>query len=94
MATLTPLEPFRSAESTVLVENPLPAGRFRFQLVCVDEAGNESDPAELTVIVREPIRINPDIFRDRILVREPIEREPIFRKSIAATRFRTLRPGG
>ena len=63
-------------------------------LVCVDDAGNESEPADLTVIVREPTRINPDIFRDRILVREPIEREPVFRRPIAATRFRPLRPGG
>lgn len=83
-----------STEPIVTVENLLQAGSWTFRLVCVDEAGNESDPAELTVVVREPIRINPDIFRDRILVRERIEREPILRRPIAATRLRPLRPGG
>jgi hypothetical protein len=83
-----------SADPTIVVENLLQAGNWTFRLVCVDDAGNESEPADLTVIVREPTRINPDIFRDRILVREPIEREPIFRRPIAATRFRPLRPGG
>jgi hypothetical protein len=97
MATLTPLQPFVSGEPTVLVENKLPPGSFRFQLVCVDEAGNESAPAEITVNVREAVQINPDIFRTRILAREPIEREPIGRTTIArpaglATKLRMLRP--
>ena len=102
MATLTPLQPFVTGEPNVLVENQLPPGSFRFQLVCVDEAGNESAPAELTVNVREETLIKRDIFRPRILVREPIEREPIGRTTVArpgispglATRIRPLRPGG
>ena len=102
MATLTPLKPFVSGEPTVLVENSLPAGSFRFQLVCVDEAGNESAPAELTVSVREATQINPDIFRNRILVRERIVAEPVARATVTrttispnlATRIRPIRPGG
>lgn len=91
MATLTPLEPFVTGEPTVLVENKLPPGSFRFQLVCVDEAGNESAPAELMINVREAPQIERDVFRPRILVREPIEREPIFRRQIDAIRLRPQR---
>jgi len=97
MATLTPLQPFVTGEPNVLVENKLPPGSFRFQLVCVDEAGNESAPAELVVNVREEIQIDRDVFRPRILVRERFEREPITRATISptiATRLRPLRPGG
>lgn len=32
---------------------PFPAGPLRFRLVVVDEAGNESDPSFLDVIVRD-----------------------------------------
>lgn len=102
MATLTPLQPFVTGEPTVLVENRLPAGSFRFQLVCVDEAGNESAPAEIAVIVREAIQINPEILRNRTLIREPIVAAPVTRPTVTratispalATRIRPLRPGG
>ena len=91
MALFTSGSTVISTEPTITVENLLQAGSWTFRLVCVDDAGNESDPAELTVNVREPTRINPDIFRDRILVREPIEREPIFRRQIDAIRLRPQR---
>jgi len=36
--------------------NPLPAGKYRFQLVVVDDGNNESDPAFLDVIIRDTER--------------------------------------
>jgi hypothetical protein len=61
MPTLATGRPFRSAVPTLLVENALPPGRFRFQLVVIDAAGLASDPALLTVEVRRgPIGpVNP-----------------------------------
>jgi hypothetical protein len=40
-------------EVTVTPASPLPAGRNRFQLVVVDDSGNESAPAVVEVIVRD-----------------------------------------
>lgn len=37
----------------VSANNPLPVGAHKFQLVVVDDSGNESEPAFLTVIVRD-----------------------------------------
>ena len=34
-------------------EKPLPAGKHRFRLVVVDDAGNESNPMDIDVIVRD-----------------------------------------
>jgi hypothetical protein len=34
---------------------PLPLGKHRFQLIVEDEAGNQSQPAFLDVIVRDPV---------------------------------------
>ena len=49
--------PVVQADPVVTVEaserEPFPTGPLRFQLVVVDEAGNESDPAFLDVIVRD-----------------------------------------
>ena len=39
-------------DPVVEVEGPLPPGRHRFQLVVVDELGNESEPAVVVVMVR------------------------------------------
>ena len=35
---------------------PLPPGRYRFELVVVDDAGNESEPAQIDVIVKDTQR--------------------------------------
>lgn len=56
MVTLTPGQPVTTIKPVILVENELPAGQYRFQLVVTDEAGLESAPAELLVVVRGPIR--------------------------------------
>jgi hypothetical protein len=42
-----------SIEVTVSQEAPLPVGRHRFQLVVVDDSGNESAPSVAEVIVRD-----------------------------------------
>lgn len=69
----------------MLVENPLDPGRYRFSLVVVDSADNESVPFELvvTVVARTRPVIRPDL---------EIEREPILRKPIAIDRARLIRP--
>jgi hypothetical protein len=41
---------------TVSPAAPLPVGRHRFQLVVVDDSGNESEPAVHEVIVRDTTR--------------------------------------
>ncbi len=49
--------PIETRDSAIAVEidpaNPLPPGQRRFQLVVVDDSGNESAPAELIVIVAD-----------------------------------------
>lgn len=37
-------------------KNPLPPGKYRFQLVVVDDSKNESDPAILEVIIQDTQR--------------------------------------
>ncbi len=43
-------------EVTVTQASPLRVGRHRFQLVVVDDSGNESEPAVHEVIVRDATR--------------------------------------
>lgn len=49
--------PIESQEAIITVEidptDPLPVGQRRFQLIVVDDAGNESLPAELVVIIAD-----------------------------------------
>lgn len=56
MPTLIPRKSVTLKDPVLLVENQFPPGRYRFQLVVIDDGNNESDPAVLTVIVREPVR--------------------------------------
>jgi len=81
---LVPDKPHRSKEPQVLVENPLKPGRYRFSLVVVDDADNESVPFELVVAVVEQERpvIRPEIIRE----------EPILRRPIALDTLRNIRP--
>lgn len=37
-------------------DSPLPAGKYRFRLVVVDDGNNESDPAFLDVLIRDTER--------------------------------------
>lgn len=60
MPTLVPGRPLASREPAVKVENELPAGLWRFRLTVVDDEGNESAPAELTVkVLRAPTPPGP-----------------------------------
>jgi len=89
MAILAPGTPLTVNEPQLLVENPLPAGRYRFQLVVIDEGDLESDPADLIVSVHDIPRPPPgprgpmtrDEILERIRVRPDIRsiRRPIIR---------------
>lgn len=45
-----------SIEVTVDATNPLPPGRHRFRLVVEDDAGNQSEPSEVEVLVVDKTR--------------------------------------
>jgi hypothetical protein len=64
MVTLTPGKTVSSRDPDLLVENVLAPGRWRFQLVVVDDEKNESEPVELVVQV-DPLR--PGRPRDPIV---------------------------
>lgn len=51
MAVLRQNVPVSSSRPELLVENRLKAGTYRFQLVVVDDSGNESRPALLALRV-------------------------------------------
>ncbi len=55
MATFIPGQTIRTQDPTVEVtvtrNSPLPVGRHRFQLVVIDDSGNQSTPAIAEVIV-------------------------------------------
>ena len=57
--------PFPTAEPILRIENELPPGAHVFQLVCVDEGGNESEPTTITVTVRGRIIVDPIPERER-----------------------------
>jgi hypothetical protein len=70
MPVLVPLKPVTIREPQLLVENKLPPGRYRFQLVVIDDGRNESDPAQLVVTVRErPIRPIGPVIRPEVVDR-------------------------
>lgn len=60
MAEFRPNQPVETSESSVEVtvnpQNPFPVGRLRFRLVVTDDAGNESEPDEVDVIIRDSER--------------------------------------
>jgi hypothetical protein len=87
MPVLDPGVPRPSREPTLLVENRLEPGSWRFRLTAVDDAGNVSDPADLVVrVVRrgppvppiddEPIRSRPGPPRPKRPVKRPRPRRP------------------
>lgn len=57
MAQFKPNVPVVQKESQVKVDinpdTPLSVGKYRFQLVVVDDSGNESKPAFIDIIVRD-----------------------------------------
>ena len=71
MAQFVPNQPVAQPDPVVSVDvtptSPLPMGVNRFQLVVVDDAGNESEPVFLEVIVRDTER--PTAVLDMVDVR-------------------------
>ena len=59
MATLEPGKPLATREATLLVENPLGAGRHRFQLVVIREDRVASQPQEVSVELRRDAPLPP-----------------------------------
>ena len=80
MAVLVPGRGFATSNPQLHVENVLEPGSYRFQLVVVDDAQNESVPADLTVLVTSGRDFDLGNFTD--LVRDLINPG------------RVLRPGG
>ena len=74
MVQLATNQPFGSRVPQITVENPLKPGSYRFSLVVIDEAKNESEPAEITVTVFQPTRpvLRPDILREITRLDEPV----------------------
>lgn len=81
MVMLAVNQPHSSAEPQIAVDNKLEPGKYRFRLVVLDQAKNESVPADIIVEVRpkliDPIpdpRVRPDfVFRPEILTRPVAE---------------------
>lgn len=70
MPVLSPNKPHRTREPQLLIENELAPGTHRFSLVVVDDSGNESAPATISVTVRRPRPVlDPDIIRERVVTR-------------------------
>lgn len=77
MPVLSPGKAVRSREPTLVVENELAPGDYRFQLVVVDNDQLESDPAELVVRVRTRGRVIPDdVIRPDVIVRPDLVLRP------------------
>ena len=75
MAEFKPNVPVVQKDPLVSVDvkqgSPMPAGKYRFQLVVVDDADNESDPAFVDVIVRDtqrPTAVLDVVNADRAIV--------------------------
>jgi hypothetical protein len=72
MVTLSPDKALRSKKPEILVENPLKPGKYVVRLVVVDNDKLESDPTDLTIVVREGRSPTPTpVFRPE-LVANPV----------------------
>lgn len=76
MAEFKPNVPVVQTDPIITVDvnkdQPLAPGRYRFQLVVVDDANNESDPAFVDVIVRDterPTAILDMVNADKVIVK-------------------------
>jgi hypothetical protein len=78
MAGFTPNVPVVQNDPVVSVDMPatapLPAGKYRFQLVVIDDAGTESDPAFIDVIIKDkvkPTAVLDMVNADKVVVNVP-----------------------
>ena len=89
MAEFNLNKPVETAEAkvevTVSENNPFPVGRLRFRLVVVDDSGNESEPDEVDVIIRDSDRPTAVIDAPRVVD---------FRKSFVLSGERSSDVGG
>lgn len=100
MVMLAINQPHRTADPQIMVENKLDPGKYRFRLVVVDQAKNESAPADLVVTVNpkvtgpivDDIRIRPDLVLRPDVIRRPVA-EPVVNPAILRP-GRITRPGG
>jgi hypothetical protein len=90
MPVLAQSKTVRSDAPTLLVENPFAPGRYRFELTVVDDAGNESAPAQIVVEVRGRRVVDPGDVLDGLRdVFDPRRGTPT-----GPGRIRPLRPEG
>ena len=80
MPVLEPSKTFLSREPILLVENKLEPGRHLFELVCVDDAGNASKPAQIIVTVMTLPLFDRDPLRDLELPADPVFLSPIIKR--------------
>jgi hypothetical protein len=97
MPVLAQSKTVRSDVPTLLVENPFAPGRYRFELTVVDDAGNESVPAQIVVEVRaRPVVIDrrPDLSirpeSDPLVAVDPRRVTPIAADTFSARRVRRI----
>lgn len=85
MAEFKPNVPVVQKDPIVTVdidkEKPLPPGKYRFQLVVVDDSGNESEPALIDVIVQDtqrPTAVLDVVNADRAVIKPVVSQGESF----------------
>ncbi|MBX3081432.1 MAG: hypothetical protein KF716_07325 [Anaerolineae bacterium] len=71
MAKFKPGEPIVTEEPFILVDAGLKPGRYVFQLVVVDDEGNESAPDRVQIVVSDRQSVTPTIIVDPTLPTRP-----------------------
>lgn len=98
MAEFKPNVPIVQKDPIVTVDinkdAPLPPGKYRFQLVVVDDANNESDPAIIEVIVQDtqrPTAVLDMVNADKAIVRPVVQQGASF--ILSGARSSDVAPG-
>ena len=79
MVDFTRTKRVESEEPTIKVDPGLKEGRYVFQLTVIDQGGNKSRPAQITVevkrdlIIIDPRLVDP-VLREPIILRDPVIR--------------------
>jgi hypothetical protein len=92
MPVFTPQKAITTDIPTIEVAVGLKPGRYRFQLVVVDDEGNASAPSELDVEIVAPV-VTPPVLDPPVVLRPPIDLSPIpVRPPIFRPPFPVVRP--